>query len=281
MVLRVMVTLLLAVLIVGSTATCQEVEKPLKPAANMVKVIAPNGGEIWTANTAQTVLWELSSALVPDSIRIKLLRKVAGGPVTKDEPAAVKGDHVLVTIRRENPGKWEWEKVGPVGDGLRIQVEAFFPGKKTVRDASDKPFAIVAADIPVAVTPPTVKVLSPNGGEVWTVGSKQTIKWVAEPASEGAVSGTDVPQTVAQKTQLVKISLSRDGGTTWEILADRPDLTSSAWEWTIPDIVADKCRVRVTVLDKQLSEICRDISDADFQLVPSSMGEHPGEHPEH
>lgn len=281
MVLRVMVTLLLAVLIVGSTATCQEVEKPLKPAAIAVKVMAPNGGEIWTVNTAQTVLWDLRSDVAPDSIRIKLLRKAASAPVSKDEPIAAKGDRVLVTIRGENPGKWEWDKVGPVGDGLRIQVEAFFPDKKTARDASDEYFAIVAADIPVAVTQPTVKVLTPNGGEVWTVGSAQMITWVAEPAPEGIVSGTDVPQTFGQKTQLVKISLSRDGGTTWEILADRPDLTSSAWAWTIPDIVADKCRVRVTVLDKQLSEICRDVSDADFRLVPSSVGEHPEEHPEH
>jgi hypothetical protein len=193
----------------------------------------------------------------------------------------VKGDRVLATIRGANPGKWEWEKVGPVGDGLRIQVEAFFPKKKLVKDASDDYFKIVSPEIPSTVTRPTVKILSPNGGEIWMVGSKQTIKWIVETAAPAAVSGADVPQTFGGVSQIVKISLSRDGGTTWEILADKLGLLSSEWEWTVPDIVADKCRIRVTLLDELSAELCKDVSDADFRIRLSDVGTPSDVNPQH
>jgi len=276
MVTRVIVSVLLVVLMVGTTATCQEVEKPLPPPDYAVKVLAPNGGETWTVNTAQTVRWELNSAVAPDSIRIRLTWKV-----TKEGQNAVKGSRLLATIRGDNPGKWEWEKVGPVGDGMKIQVEAFFPGKKKASDVSDEYFAIVAQDIPVGFTPPTVKLTAPNGGEIWKVGSKHLIKWTASPAAQKSVSGADVTQTLAHVTEVVRFSLSRDGGTTWEVVADRLELAGSEWEWTVPDIVGDKCRVRVAQLDQKSAEICRDDSNADFQIIASDTGVHPDETPQH
>jgi hypothetical protein len=274
MLARVIVSVLLVVLMVGTTATCQEVEKPLKPPVYAVKVLAPNGGETWTVNTAQTVRWELNSAVAPDSIRIRLTWKV-----TKEGQNAVKGNRLLATIRGENPGKWEWDKVGPVGDGMKIQVEAFFPEKKKASDVSDEYFAVVAQEVMVEGAQPAVKILSPNGGEIWKVGSKHLIKWTASPASQKSVSGADVTQTLAHVTEVVRFSLSRDGGTTWEVVADRLELASSEWEWTVPDIVGDKCRVRVAQLDQKSAEICKDDSDADFQIIASDTGVHHDENP--
>jgi hypothetical protein len=278
MVTRVIVSVLLTVLMVGTTATCQEAERPLKPVVYAVKVLAPNGGETWTVNTAQTVLWELNSAVAPDSIRIRLTWKVP-----KEGQNAVKGNRLLATIRGEGEktGKWEWDKAGPVGDGMKIQVEAFFPGKKKASDVSDEYFAIVAQDIPVEFTPPTVKITSPNGGEIWKVGSKHLIKWTAQPAPQKSVSDADVARKFARVSEVVKISLSRDGGTTWQVAADRLELETSEWEWTIPDIVGDKCRLRVALLDQKSSEICKDDSDADFRIIASDTGVHPDETPQH
>lgn len=259
MVSRAIVSVLLAVLILGTAAVSKEAEKPLKPEAYAVKVLAPNGGEKWDENTSQVILWELSSATVPDSVRIKLIRKVG-----KDEQTSSKADRVLATIYKVNPGKWEWVKVGTVAEGLKIQVEAFYPKKKLVKDASDDYFSIVLPAI--SYIPPSLTVLSPNGGEVWKVGSKETIKWHLE-----EMKPEDLPRPEA--SLLFMVSLSRDGGETYEILVSDLSFATSEWEWALPDVVADKCLLKVSLVDQKSEELCKDVSDAYFRIVPSD-GQH-------
>jgi hypothetical protein len=273
---RVIVSVLLAVLMIGTTAIGQEVKKPPQPSDYAVKVIAPNGGETWTEGTSQMISWEIGAPVVPDSICIRLVW------TTKKGDNAVKENRVLGMLRGENPGKWEWDKVGPVGDAMKIRVEAFFPEKRRVRDESDVAFAIVAQGAAAATAPsmqatpateialPVIKILSPSGGEIWKVGSKHVIKWSEKPVLPKSATGTEV-------TLLFNVALSRDGGKTWEVAADHLKLTSSDWEWTIPDAVSDNCRVRVTLLDEKDAPVAAGESDADFRIVPSDMGVHHDE----
>lgn len=99
-----------------------------------------------------------------------------------------------------------------------------------------------------------VKVLSPNGGEVWRIGQEHTLTWeVTVPAGETP------PETV-----IVEYSL--DGGSTWNMLYDAvPNLGYATAE--IPrDVVqpSTQCRFRITDPDSGVF----DISDQDFTLLP-------------
>jgi hypothetical protein len=259
MVARMIVSAFLVVLMVGTTAICKETEKPSKPEEYVLKVLTPNGGEKWTVNTAQMIIWELNSPVAPDSIRIRLMSQES-----KKSQKAAKDSRLLTTIYRENPGKWEWDKASPVKDGMKIQVEAFFAEKKKVSDASDAIFSIVAEDIPAQLVHPEVKILSPNGGEALKVGTKHMIKWTTQPDAKKSGSSANV-------SALVEISLSDDGGTTWVPVTNRFEIKTGEWEWTIPNKVGENYRLRVALFDEKQAEICQDDSDANFRITASDV----------
>ncbi len=69
--------------------------------------------------------------------------------------------------------------------------------------------------------------IAPNGGETWRVNRTRTIRWTSS-----LVSGN------------VKIELSRNGGTTWEVLfASTPNDGSQNWRVTSPTTTQAKIRV--------------------------------------
>lgn len=74
------------------------------------------------------------------------------------------------------------------------------------------------------------RVVSPNGGEVWTAGSVQTIVWEA-------------PDDVAG----VRIDLTKDGGRSFQsVAASVPN--SGRFAWQVPDGAAPACFIRVSDL---------------------------------
>lgn len=76
--------------------------------------------------------------------------------------------------------------------------------------------------------PAPLTVLSPNGGEVWPIGSTQVLRWNAT-----GVSGK------------VKIELSRDGGGTWKTLfASTVNDGSQSWKVTKPETGQARVRIR-------------------------------------
>src|SRR5438876_3461709 len=92
-------------------------------------------------------------------------------------------------------------------------------GDATVTDASDATFTILAG----------FTLASPNGGEIWTVGSSQSIAWT---------TGGTVPN--------VKLEYSTDGGSTYPnvIIASTPN--TGTFSWTVPDNISATVRVRVS-----------------------------------
>ena len=78
----------------------------------------------------------------------------------------------------------------------------------------------------------SITVLSPNGGEIWYVGTTPHIKWTA----------TDVDN--------VEIFYSTDGGVGWGLVAPSVRIWDSSWgdyPWTVPDQVSDQCLIVVQV----------------------------------
>ncbi len=102
-----------------------------------------------------------------------------------------------------------------------------------------------------AGTPPsaTVRVMKPNGGEVWAGGSNQTITWTSMGVST------------------VKVEYTLDGST-WATVASNVSATTGAVDWTVPSSASTSARVRVS----DASGLARDTSDAPFTLTVSSGG---------
>jgi probable HAF family extracellular repeat protein len=99
---------------------------------------------------------------------------------------------------------------------------------------------------------PTIKVELPNGGEVWDVGSPQTICWTSDETNSN-----------------VTIELSRDGGITFEtVYANIVDIGQGAWVVTGPATQHARIRARAT------NGSAQDLSDADFVIrdnVPPTL----------
>ena len=74
----------------------------------------------------------------------------------------------------------------------------------------------------------TVRVESPNGGEVWSEGETGAISWYSSP---------DVAA--------VDLELTRDG-TNWETLATSLPAATGSYDWTVTGPVSSNCRVRAS-----------------------------------
>jgi hypothetical protein len=99
--------------------------------------------------------------------------------------------------------------------------------------------------------PPTVTLVSPNGGETWKAGSSHAITWNA--TDDFGVAGID-------------LAWSLDGGATFTTIASGIANTGS-FAWTVPNSPTTTARVRVTATDA-VSHATSDASDADFTIDP-------------
>ena len=102
------------------------------------------------------------------------------------------------------------------------------------------------------VLPPQVHVISPNGGEGYVLGSVVPFAWVA--SSDGPIVR-------------VALGLSRDGGSTWESIADSVANTGT-YDWASTGPGSATCRLRVTAYDQRVGS--EDVSDGDWRLLPPS-----------
>ncbi|MGH9869077.1 MAG: S8 family serine peptidase [Candidatus Polarisedimenticolia bacterium] len=90
------------------------------------------------------------------------------------------------------------------------------------------------------------RVTQPNGGEHLLGGQVIPITWNAVPSAS------------------YKVLLTRDGGQTWEMLAD--GVSGTSWSWTAGGAPTTSARVRVVAFDGQ-GVMGYDTSDADFALA--------------
>ncbi|KTB49354.1 hypothetical protein DEALK_02670, partial [Dehalogenimonas alkenigignens] len=108
------------------------------------------------------------------------------------------------------------------------------------------------------MTPPTVTLNSPNGGQTFTVGTATVITW----------SATDNLTPAA--SLVLTLQYSTNGGTTWASVAGFDGINDGAFSWTVPATASTTCLVRLTATDAA-GNLGADTSDAVFTIAAVSV----------
>ncbi|MBI3801419.1 MAG: hypothetical protein HY268_31155 [Deltaproteobacteria bacterium] len=167
--------------------------------ADAISLFAPNGSEIWPIGSMQTIHW---ISCVSGNVQIQISRN--GGTTWTTFVADTPNDSVQA-----------WKAKGKVTAKARIRVLSV--DDPAINDSSDSNFTITG-----------LTVLSPNNGEIWPIGSTQTIRW----------------KSVGMHGK-VNIQLSRTGGPPWTtILPNTANDRQEAWTVTGPATAQAKIRVR-------------------------------------
>jgi len=194
----------------------------------MIKVLSPNSGtESWEIGSVQAITWTSTPDLQGP---VKIEVSIDGGLTWR---AAVP--------RTDNEGIATWRvSTDPTRRALMRVSTILYP---LVSDESDLMFTITG---PTSDISPTIKVVSPSGGERWTIGSAHTITW----------------ESSAGLAEEVSILLSTDGGQTWKtIISSTPNDGTESWKVTgMPTNEAF-----IMVLSKSSTDGI-DISDANFSI---------------
>jgi 5-hydroxyisourate hydrolase-like protein (transthyretin family) len=184
---------------------------------------SPVGGETWDYNTSQTITWHTTGFASSDKVKIEISRD---GGVT----------WATLFASLSNTGSRIWKVTGPGTALARIRVSMV--SDATVTDTSDANFNI---------NPPTITLMTPNGGTECDYNDSLTIGWT---------------WTGFASKDKVKIDISRDGGVTWATLfASLSNTGSKIWKVTGPNTT--QARIRVSMVS---DATVNDTSDADFTI---------------
>jgi len=189
-----------------------------------IRLDTPNGGEVWTAGSLQTIVWHANEAIVGPSVRLALHE----------------GMRFLewITLRTANDGARAWRVPLDLSPNLRYRIRVQSFDDPVLRDYSDMPFY---------VTPATLALTSPDGGETWRLGSVQTIAWASDPSVGN----------------LVRLALHQ--GRVFDRWIARRTANDGAFNWIVPKDLDPDVRYTVRV-QAYTNPALRDFSNAPFAV---------------
>ncbi|MFC1514986.1 Ser-Thr-rich GPI-anchored membrane family protein, partial [Candidatus Omnitrophota bacterium] len=166
-------------------------------------LVTPNGGQTWKVASDEEITWKPTGSIDALCIVYSLDGgETFGGLVASNVPALT-GRHI-------------WRIPDAISQRARIRISD--ASNPAVFDTSDRDFTIAGI----------LDITSPDGGEVWTVGSAHTITW-----------GT----TGSIKTVL--LDLSPDAGLTFPHTISASIPNTGSFSWTVPDVISSRVRLRV------------------------------------
>jgi beta-lactamase superfamily II metal-dependent hydrolase len=202
-----------------------------------VTVVSPNGGETWYSGSVHDIIWTAADSVGISSYAIDYSTNAGSNWIT------------LVNRTDGNPEIYAWNLPQENSTDCLIRVLSWDNAGNFGSDLSDGPFSIGPSP---DSSMPTVTVLAPNGGEIWFSGDTDTIRW----------SATDDIGVVSYS-----ISYTTNNGGSWNSIQTRSNGNPQVYPWTIPDITASNCKVRVRVWD-DVQHLASDISNAPFTIRP-------------
>jgi len=198
----------------------------------IITLTSPNGGEFWAGGSNHIIKWRTIGS---GFTRYRLLLSRNGGSTYSDTIAY----NVAST---ETTYNWTVPEINSIT--CRVMAQMLDTDDSVIgHDASDSNFTIT--------TQPTVRVVSPNGGELWAGGSNQTIKW----------------WVVGSGFTRYRLLLSRNGGSTYsDTIAHNVASTETTYNWLVPTLNLNTCRIMVQILNAGGSVINQDASDGNFTI---------------
>ncbi|HEY3296229.1 MAG TPA: C25 family cysteine peptidase [bacterium] len=187
------------------------------PAA--LTLLSPEANTVWYQNTSNTVSWYGGNHT--DHVRIELSRSGNSGPWE------------TVTASTPNNGVFAFTPSGPVSSNCFAKISSVETPTDT--DLSDGAFIIAS-----------LRLTSPNGGEVWAVDSAATITWQG-----GSPSST------------IRVELSRAGVTGPWLLLNAAAPNTGQYTVTVPAGTSANCYVRLTSSGDATDT---DVSDNSFTI---------------
>lgn len=166
---------------------------------------SPNGGEVWNVNSTQTITW--NSATFFSNVR--LAYSLDNGV-----------NWILITNATTNTGSYSWTV--PNAISTQCLVRASNVSDTTWFDVSNNTFTIQQ---------PKPVLIAPNGGEVFDIGSTQTISWNANSVSSSTI----------------RLEYSANNGLTWTIITSSTS-NSGSYNWTVPAAPTTQALVRIVNL---------------------------------
>jgi hypothetical protein len=223
-----------------------------------IKVLSPNGGEIWQKWGINTVTF---TPIVGQQNEIDLV------------DSSTQSEWILATVNGQATDK---QSVNvsipfsvPPGSTYKIRVDAVgancpqgFTCLPLEQDQSDNYFTIGSS---ATTTLPSITVLSPNGGETYGVGTKVQIKW----------TGTNLGQAPIE-IRLSSKDLEFHSYINQYILA-----SAGSYDWTIPSNLVPAGTTgafRINIIcakGAETASACNDFSDAYFNVVGTSIASAP------
>ncbi|MBK7956998.1 MAG: hypothetical protein IPK03_02135 [Bacteroidetes bacterium] len=163
----------------------------------------PNGGEIWTAGLAQNITW--SSSGIND---IKIEYSTNGGTSWT----------TIISSTAAAAGIYSWTVPNAPSTNCKVRVTDILNSSNV--DNSDGLFTIVL--------PPSVAVLSPNGGETWDINSNQNILWTSNSIAD------------------VKIEFTTNNGSSWNTITSSTPAAAGSYSWNVPNTPTTQAKVRIS-----------------------------------
>lgn len=184
-----------------------------------ITVTYPNDPEIWYTDTFVVINWTSTDAGSNVGIDISRDGGMKWGTIIDSTP---------------NDGAYGWIVQGPLSSRCRVRVRSL--SYALLSDMSNADFTIAER---------RVTVISPNGGESWSVGDIESITWTA----------WNVGSTV-------DVELSRNGGGSWStIVSGTPN--DGAYSFAVTGPQSSQCRVRIK---SSTYSWVSDTSDNDFTV---------------
>ncbi|MBI3189926.1 MAG: T9SS type A sorting domain-containing protein [Ignavibacteriales bacterium] len=201
----------------------------LQQATPTITVLSPNGGENWGIGSAATIRWSSTGTIA----NVKIEYSTNSG-VSYSE----------ITSGTANTGSYAWTVPNTPTASARVRVSDA-SNSSTIKDVSNVNFTILN------LTPVTISVVLPNGGENWEVGSTKMITWT----STGSLGN-------------VKIEYSINSGVTYSMITSSTPNTGS-YGWLVPNNLTASARIRIS--DATNITTASDVSNANFTIIPAPL----------
>jgi len=129
-----------------------------------------------------------------------------------------------VILKLNGPNFFDHVTYLPNGMYNTVQSAYNGPWLKNSRGIGALSFHKIAVENPSS----TLKLVSPNGAEIWPPNSEQTIEWTSANVDN------------------IKIEYGQNNGADWAVIADAVSSSQGSYSWTVPDISSQECKIRIS-----------------------------------